>query len=62
MVGFVLSYRMRKRQSQPVSPVDNLEQRQQRLLIGLAQLDDDFEVGKISEKTIVGRGRREKHR
>ncbi len=51
VVGFVLSYRLRKRQPQPVSPGDSLEQRRQKLLVELAQLDDDFEVGKIPEES-----------
>ena len=48
--GFVFVYLLRKKRLQPVSPEDSPEQREQRLLIELAQLDDDFEDGKIDEE------------
>ncbi len=47
--GFV--YLMRKRRLQPVSPEDSLDQMRQRLLVELAQLDDDFGSGKIPEES-----------
>ncbi len=46
--GFV--YLRRKRKPQPVSPEDNLDQRRQGLLAEIAELDDDFEAGKITEE------------
>lgn len=45
-----LIYMMRKKQPQPVSAEDSPSQKKQRLLTELAQLDDDFEAGKIVEK------------
>ena len=48
--GFGFIYLMRKKRLQPVSPEDSLDQRRQRLLVELAQLDDDFEAGKIPEE------------
>ncbi len=43
-------YRLRKRRLQPVSPEDSPNQVRQKLLVKLAQLDDSFEDGKISEE------------
>ncbi len=48
--GFGLGYLLRKKRVQPVRPEDSLDQRRQRLLIELAQLDDDFDGGKIPEE------------
>ena len=48
--GFSLTYLLRKKRVQPLSPEDSLEQKRQRLLVELAQLDDDFEGGKIPEE------------
>ena len=48
--GFSLGYLLKKKRLQPVSPEDSLDQRRQRLLIELAQLDDDFGGGKIPEE------------
>ncbi|MFC2020652.1 hypothetical protein ACFLU1_02525 [Chloroflexota bacterium] len=48
--GFSFVYLIKKRNLQPVSREDNPEQVRQRLLIQLAQLDDDFENGKIAEE------------
>ncbi len=48
--GFGLGYLLRKKRVQPVRPEDSLDQRRQRLLIELAQLDDDFDEGKIPEE------------
>lgn len=48
--GFGFIYLMRKKRLQPVSPADGLDQRRQRLLVELAQLDDDFGDGKIPEE------------
>ncbi len=47
--GFSISYLLRRKRVQPVSPEGNLDQRRQRLLLELAQLDDEFEGGKIPE-------------
>ncbi len=47
--GFI--YLKRKGSLQPVSPEDSLDQKRQRLLVELAQLDDDFEAGKIQEES-----------
>ena len=49
--GFGFVYLMRKRRLQPVSSEDSLDQKRQRLLIELAHLDDNFEAGKIPEKS-----------
>ena len=49
--GVTFSYFIRRKRLQPVSPVESYEQRQQRLLVELAQLDDDFETGKIQEES-----------
>jgi hypothetical protein len=49
--GFGLVYLIRRRRLQPVSSEDGLEQQRQRLLVELAHLDDDFEAGKIPEKS-----------
>lgn len=46
--GFV--YLRRKGRLQPVKAGDSLEQRRQGLLAELAQMDDDFEGGKIAER------------
>ena len=48
--GFGFGYLLRRRRVQPVSPEDSLDQGRQRLLIELAQLDDDFDEGKIPEE------------
>ena len=48
--GLSFGYLLRKRRLQPISPEDRLDQRRQRLFIELAQLDDDFEGGKIDEE------------
>ncbi len=49
--GFSFVYLIRRRRLQPVSSEDGLEQQRQRLLVELAHLDDDFEAGKIPEKS-----------
>ncbi len=49
--GFGFSYLLRKKRLQPVSPEDSLDQRRQRSLAELAQLDDDFAAGKIQEES-----------
>jgi hypothetical protein len=43
-------YFLRQRRLQPVSPEYNPEEMRQRLLVELAQLDDDFEGGRIPEE------------
>lgn len=48
--GFGFSYLLRRKRFQPVGPEDSLDQRRQRLLVEIVQLDDDFEDGKISEE------------
>ena len=48
--GFGFSFFVRKKRLQPVSPKGSLQHRSQRLLGELAQLDDDFEAGKIQEE------------
>jgi len=48
--GFSLVY-LWKRRLKPVSSENNLDQKRQRLLVELAHLDDDFEAGKIPEKS-----------
>lgn len=48
--SFALGYVLLRRRPQPVVSGDNLDQRRQRLLSDIAQLDDDFENGKISEE------------
>jgi LPXTG-motif cell wall-anchored protein len=48
--GFGFSYQLRKKRFQPVRAGDSLDQKKQKLLIELAQLDDDFEDGKIPEE------------
>ena len=48
--GLSFVYLLRRKKVQPVSPEDSLDQRRQRLLIELAELDDDFEGGKIPEE------------
>lgn len=45
--GFGIFFFMRKRKLQPVSPEGIPDQRRQRLLVELAELDDNFEAGKI---------------
>jgi hypothetical protein len=52
--GFGFSYLLRKKKLQQVSPAGSLSQRRQRLLLELAQLDDDFEAGKIQEESYHG--------
>ncbi len=47
--GFGFSYRLRKRRLQSVKSEDSLDQKRQNILVELAQLDDDFENGKIPE-------------
>lgn len=49
VVGASLGYLLRKKRLQPVGTEDNLDLRRQRLLVELAQLDDNFESGKIPE-------------
>ncbi|MFC2003288.1 hypothetical protein ACFLV4_05030 [Chloroflexota bacterium] len=49
MSGFVFIYLLRKKRPQPGIAKDNLSQTKRRLLIELAQLDDEFEAGRISE-------------
>jgi len=49
--GFSFVYLMRKRKLQPVVSEDGLSQQRQRLLVELAHLDDEFEAGKIPEKS-----------
>ncbi len=48
--GFAFVYLVRKKRLQPISPEGSLDQERQRLLSELAQLDDDFEGGKIPEE------------
>ncbi len=48
--GFSFGYLLKRKKAQPLSPEDTLDQRRQGLLIELAQLDDDFEGGRISEE------------
>lgn len=48
--GFGFSYMLRKRKPQPVRSGDSPDQRKQKLLVELAQLDDDFEAGKLPEE------------
>ncbi len=48
-IGFIGIYWRRKRRSQPVSAKDRPDQWQERLLLELAGLDDDFADGKITE-------------
>ncbi len=45
--GFGLSYLLRRKRLQPVSPRERLDQTRQSLLVELARLDDEFEAGKI---------------
>ena len=48
--GFGLGYLLIKKRVQPVRIEDSLDRRRQGLLIELAQLDDNFDGGKISEE------------
>ena len=48
--GFVFTYLVRKKRVQLVSAEGSLDQGRKRLLIELAQLDDDFEAGRIAEE------------
>ena len=48
--GFGFVYLLIKKRVQPVNTEDGLAQRRQRLLVELAQLDDDFEAGKTPEE------------
>ena len=48
--GFGFSYLLGRKRFQPVGREDSLDRRRQRLLVEIAQLDDDFEDGKISEE------------
>lgn len=48
--GFGFIYLMRKKRLQPASTEDSLDQRRQKLLVELAQLDDNFGDGKIPEE------------
>ncbi len=48
--GAGFTYLMRRGKLQPVDSEGNLDRRRQRLLIELAQLDDDFEGGKITKE------------
>ncbi len=48
--SFGFTYLKRKGKLQIASPEDSPEQRRRRLLIELAQLDDDFEAGKVQEE------------
>lgn len=45
-----ISYMLRKKRPQPVSTDDSPSQKKQRLLVELAQLDDDFAAGRIAEE------------
>ncbi len=47
--GFGFSYLFRRRRVQPVKPQMSPDQERQKLLVELAQLDDDFEGNKIPE-------------
>ncbi len=48
--GFGFSYLLRKSKPQPVNLKDDFNQTKYRLLTEMAQLDDDFEAGKIQEE------------
>jgi len=48
--GFGLTYVLRKRKLQAVAPESSLEQRSQKILAEIVQLDDDFEDSKIDEE------------
>jgi len=50
VAGFVFVFLIRKKKPVPVSNDDDLSLRKQRLLAELADLDDDFEDGRISKK------------
>lgn len=49
-VGFGLGYPLARKRFRPAMPEGSLDQRRQRLLVDIAQLDDDFEGGKIAEE------------
>ncbi len=49
--GFIYMLRKKRFQPVPVSPEDSLDQTRQRLLVELAELDNDFEGGKIPEES-----------
>lgn len=48
--GVVFVYLMRRKRLEPVSNKGGFNLRKQRLLVKLAELDDDFEAGRISEE------------
>ncbi|MBU2608439.1 MAG: hypothetical protein KKF26_03905, partial [Chloroflexi bacterium] len=48
--GFILIYLMKKRHVQPAVTVASPDQQKHRLIIELAQLDDDFEAGGMTEE------------
>lgn len=50
IVGFGFSYPLIRKRLQPVSPEGSLDHKRQGLLLKIAQLDNDFESGKISEE------------
>jgi len=49
--GFISLYFLRRRNLRPADIKENAEQMRQRLLIELAQLDDDFEGGRIPKES-----------
>lgn len=50
VVVYIVLKKWGRRRLQPGRPVESHKQRQQRLLIEMARLDDDFEAGKIPEE------------
>jgi LPXTG-motif cell wall-anchored protein len=48
--GFSFYLLMKRKRVQPINSVKTVEQEKQELLVGLAQLDDDFEDGSIPEE------------
>ena len=48
--AFSSGYLLKRKRAKPLRVAESLDQRRQRLLVELAQLDDDFEVGKMEEE------------
>ncbi len=53
--GFIFFYLMKRRPVQPASIQDDVDQRKLRLITELAQLDDNFEAGNITEDVYTTR-------
>lgn len=52
-IGLILFYLLRRKRLRPAVTTSTVDQKRQKLLLGLAQLDDEFESGGIAEEAYL---------